>query len=95
MPQSFDERRSGRDRRRLREGAGGARPERADRARARGPERRQFPPPEDPARVTPEERELQHAVDSYKMDRGLARISMAELLGVLTDLGYQRPSAPG
>ena len=88
MAKSLQERRSGRDRRRARERAAGE----AERRKA---DRRQFPPPEDPARVTDEERQLQRAVDAFKMDRGLARISMAELLGVLGDLGYRRPSAPG
>ena len=59
-------------------------------AERRKADRRQFPPPADPARVTDEKRELQMAVDAFKMRRGLARISMAELLGILGDLGYRR-----
>ena len=90
MAKSLDERRSGRDRRRERDRAAAARPDKAGRATPRGPERRQFPPPEDPAGVTEDERRLQYAVDAYKMERGLARISMAEFLGVLANLGYRR-----
>ncbi|HUX01492.1 MAG: hypothetical protein WBD63_10560 [Phycisphaerae bacterium] len=83
MAKSLDERRSGRDRRRSRDRA-------TAEAERRKADRRQFPPPEDPARITEEERLLQHAVDAYKMEQGLARISMAEFLGVLANLGYRR-----
>ena len=64
MAGSFEERRSGRDRRRTRGQAEEA-------PRMRGAERRQFPPPEDPARVTEAESELRAAIDAYKLERGL------------------------
>ena len=83
MAGSFEERRSGRDRRRWRGRAGEA-------PRVRGADRRQFPPPEYPARVSEAESKLRAAIDAYKLERGLARISIAELLGVLETLGYRR-----
>jgi hypothetical protein len=83
MAGSFDERRSGRDRRRSQ-----ARPATAE--RERGAERRQFPPPEDPARVAEAESELRAAIDAYKLERGLTRISVTELLGVMETLGYRQ-----
>ena len=83
MAGSFDERRSGRDRRRSR-----ARPATAE--RVRGAERRQFPPPEDPARVAEPERALRAAIDAYKLERGLTRISVAALLGIMETLGYRQ-----
>ena len=83
MAGSFEERRSGRDRRRSR-----ARAE--ETPRVRGADRRQFPPPEDPARVTEAESELRAAIDAYKLERGLVRISVSELLGVMETLGYRQ-----
>jgi hypothetical protein len=83
MAGSFEERRNGRDRRRSR-----ARPATAE--RVRGADRRQFPPPEGLSRTTKAEKELQAAIDAYKLERGLNRISVAELLGVLDSLGYAR-----
>ena len=83
MAESFEERRSGRDRRRSRGRA-------EEMPRVRGPDRRQFPPPEDPAGVTEAESELRAAIDTYKVERGLTRISVAELLGVMETLGYRR-----
>jgi hypothetical protein len=49
---------------------------------------RQFPPPLEP--LPPAAAELQWAIDVYKMEHGLKRISMLELLGVLEELGYHR-----
>ena len=83
MAGSFEEHRSGRDRRRSR-----ARPATAE--RVRGADRRQFPPPEDPARATEAESELRAAIDAYKLERGLVRISVSELLGVMETLGYRQ-----
>lgn len=53
-------------------------------------DRRQFPTPEDPEAVPPAAKELQWAIDVYKMEHGLKRISVVELLGVLEKLGYHR-----
>lgn len=52
--------------------------------------RRQFPTPEDAEAVPPAAKELQRAIDVYKMEHGLKRISVVELLGVLEKLGYHR-----
>ncbi|HUU91881.1 MAG TPA: hypothetical protein VM238_11820 [Phycisphaerae bacterium] len=51
---------------------------------------RQFPTPADPESVPPAAKELQWAIDIYKMEHGLKRISVAEMLGVLETLGYHR-----
>ena len=83
MAGSFEERRSGRDRRRSHGRA-------EETPRVRGADRRQFPPPEDPARVTEAESELRAAIDAHKLERGLTRISVAALLGVIETLGYRR-----
>jgi len=83
MAGSFEERRSGRDRRRSRGRA-------EETPRVRGADRRQFPPPEDPARVAEPESELRAAIDAYKLERGLTRISVAALLGVMETLGYRQ-----
>jgi len=83
MAGSFEERRSGRDRRRSR-----GRPATAE--RVRGADRRQFPPPEDPARASEAESELRAAIDAHKLERGLTRISVSALLGVQETLGYRR-----
>ena len=53
-------------------------------------ERRQFPPPRNPEDASPAAEELQWAIDVYKMEHGLKRISVAEMLGVLETLGYHR-----
>ena len=53
-------------------------------------ERRQFPAPKTPEDISPAAKELQWAIDVYKMERGLKRISVGELLGVLEELGYHR-----
>ena len=83
MAGSYEERRSGRDRRRSR-----GRVE--ETPRVRGADRRQFPPPEDPARVAEAESELRAAIDAHKLERGLTRISVTELLGVMETLGYRQ-----
>ena len=83
MAGSFEERRNGRDRRRSRGRA-------EETPRVRGPDRRQFPPPEDLSRTTKAEKELQAAIDAYKLERGLARISVAVLLSVMETLGYRQ-----
>jgi len=74
-------RRSGSDRRHL---ASGAAPPQ-DR---RGADRRQFPPPADPVALSAAARRVQDAIDEYKLQKGLARISVEELVGILTKLGY-------
>jgi hypothetical protein len=83
MARSLQDRRSGKDRRR----SSGARPP-ADRRRQA--DRRQFPPPENPASLSAEGRELLQTIDDYKKQRGLARISVDELLSVMTGMGYRR-----
>ena len=55
-----------------------------------GDERRQFPSPRNPEDVSPAAEELQWTIDVYKMERGLKRISIVQLLGVLETLGYRR-----
>ena len=55
-----------------------------------GVDRRQFPPPEDPGTMTPEARELQDTIDTYKKQRRLKRITVVDLLGLLAQLGYRR-----
>jgi len=57
---------------------------------AEGIDRRQFPPPSDLATITPEAELLQSAIDSYKIERRLKRITVVELLRLLGDLGYRR-----
>lgn len=56
----------------------------------RGADRRQFPPPEDPTRVTEAESELRAAIDAHKLEQGLTRISVAALLGVMETPGYRQ-----
>jgi len=56
----------------------------------RADERRQFPTPRNSESVSPAAKELQWAIDVYKMERGLKRIPVADLLGVLEKLGYHR-----
>ena len=53
-------------------------------------DRRQFPRPEDIDIVLPAAKELLWAIDVFKMEHGLQRISITELLGVLEELGYHR-----
>jgi len=57
---------------------------------ALGVDRRRFPLPADPATVTPEAAELQDAIDTYKIQRRLKRITVVELLGLMENLGYRR-----
>lgn len=57
---------------------------------ALGADRRQFPPPDDQETVTDAAVELQGAIDTYKIDRRLKRITVVELLGLLENLGYRR-----
>jgi hypothetical protein len=83
MAGSLEDRRSGTDRRRASSLHSGKRErERAD--------RRQFPPPHDPSSLSAAGRELLRVIDSYKKERGLARLSVDELLGVMSGLGYRR-----
>jgi len=79
----YVERRSGRDRRL----ETAPPPEGADR---RGAERRQFPPPDDPRAMSPAAGELQKAIDAFKLERRLARITVPDLLGLLGQLGYRK-----
>jgi len=55
-----------------------------------GVDRRQFPPPEDPSTVTKEAQQLMDRIDAYKIERGLKRITVVELLNLLEELGYRR-----
>ncbi|MCX5648629.1 MAG: hypothetical protein NTX40_05970 [Planctomycetota bacterium] len=41
-------------------------------------------------RVAEPESELRAAIDAYKLERGLPRISVSELLGVMETLGYRQ-----
>jgi len=41
-------------------------------------------------RVAEPERALRTAIDAYKLERGLTRISVAALLGVMETLGYRQ-----
>lgn len=81
MAKSFDDRRSGRDRR----AAGG----RAAGKERRSADRRQFPPAADPGSVSEASRRLQQSIDAYKKERGIARLSVDELLRLLEQLGYR------
>jgi hypothetical protein len=78
---SFENRRRGTTRRRAPRTVG-RNPER------READRRQFPPPEDPSALTTAAVQLQEAIDNYKIERGLARITVPELIGLLEQLGY-------
>jgi hypothetical protein len=55
-----------------------------------GVDRRQFPPPENTSTVTAQAAELQDAIDTYKIQNGLKRITVVELLALLDKLGYRR-----
>jgi hypothetical protein len=83
MARLLEDRRSGRDRRR----ASG--PDSAEKERRRA-DRRQFPPPLDPSGLSAAGRELQQTIDAYKKERGLMDISIDELLGLMSGLGYRR-----
>ncbi len=55
-----------------------------------GVDRRQFPPPQDASAITEEAKEVQDRIDTYKIQHGLKRITVVELLGLLEELGYRR-----
>jgi hypothetical protein len=52
-------------------------------------DRRQFPPPHDSKNISVAAKRLQEAVDSFKKERGLVRLTAEELLSVLEKLGYR------
>jgi hypothetical protein len=81
MAGSLKDRRSGTDRRHLAHGA-------APPKERRGEDRRQFSLPADPAALSAAARRVQAAIDEFKLQKGLAKISAEELVGVLTKLGY-------
>ena len=83
MAKPAEDHRSGKDRR-------GSSREQAGKDERRRVDRRQFPPPDDPLRISADGRELLRAIDAYKKERGLARVSVDELLGLLADTGYRR-----
>jgi hypothetical protein len=78
---SLKDRRSGTDRRHPARGA-------APPKERRGGDRRQFPAPTDPATLSVAIHRVQAAIDEYKLRNGLARISVDQLIGILTKLGY-------
>ena len=83
MDTPFGDRRSGTDRR-----GPGKKP--APAAEERMADRRQFPPPDDPDKVSAAARELERAIDAYKKERGLNRLSIDQLLGLMEQMGYRR-----
>jgi len=83
MDTPFGDRRSGTDRR-----GPGKKP--APAAEERMADRRQFPPPDDPDKVSAAARELQRTIDAYKKERGLNRLSIDQLLGLMEQMGYRR-----
>ena len=56
----------------------------------RGCDRRQFPPRDHSQRPSAAALRLQAAIDEHKLARGLTRISLDELLDVLTRMGYRQ-----
>jgi hypothetical protein len=82
MAGSLKNRRSGKDRRHLRKAAPAKERQRSD--------RRQFPPKGNAEGPSAAAQRLQLAIDEYKLSRGLTRISLDELLGILADLGYRQ-----
>jgi len=82
MAGSLKDRRSGADRRHPARGA-------APPKERRGVDRRQFPSSAAAANLSAAARRVQAAIDEYKLQKGLAQISVDELLGVLTTLGYR------
>jgi hypothetical protein len=54
----------------------------------RAADRRQFPAPATAAALSEAARRVQAAIDEYKLQKGLVRISADELVGILTKLGY-------
>jgi len=83
MDAPFGDRRNGTDRR-----GPGKKP--APTAEQRLADRRQFPPPDDPDKVSAAARELQRAIDAHKKERGLKRLSVDQLLGLMEQMGYRR-----
>ncbi len=81
MAEAFDERRSGEDRRQAEQT-----PTEEHRSHR---DRRQFPVVAD-GDPTEEEVRVHRAIDRYKRERGLKRISMADLMDVLEELGYRK-----
>jgi hypothetical protein len=82
MALPFKDRRSGTDRRR---------PPAAGRAKERrASDRRQFSPRANGDGQSAAASRLQQAVDAYKRERGLARVSLDQLLGILEQLGYRQ-----
>jgi hypothetical protein len=81
MAGSLKDRRNGTDRRHLARGA-------VPPKERRGGDRRQFSPPADPRALSVAARRVQAAIDEYKLQKGLARISADQLIGILTKLGY-------
>jgi hypothetical protein len=82
MAGPLDDRRSGKDRRAL-TGSESTHSER------RLLDRRQFPPPHDSRSISVAAMRLQKAIDAFKKQRGLARLTADELLAVLESLGYR------
>jgi len=82
MAGSLKDRRSGTDRRYPARGA-------APPKERRGGDRRQFPFSAAAANLSAAARRVQAAIDEYKLQKGLAQISVDELIGVLTTLGYR------
>ena len=83
MARLIEDRRSGKDRR-----CPAGKPPRA--AERRQADRRQFPPSDGPGGLSAQGRELLKAIVAYKKDRGLIRISIDDLLSVMSTLGYRR-----
>ncbi len=86
MTESPDERRATPDRREPEA------PPPAD-ERREGVERRQFPVLADHDDVDEREAEVRRAIDEYKQERELKRISLPKLIELLEGLGYRKPDA--
>ena len=98
MAGSLKDRRSGTDRRHpARRGDAVASPAcgAAPPKERRGGDRRQFPAPATAAALSEAARRVQAAIDEYKLQKGLARISVDELVGILTKLGYHEAQYSG
>ena len=87
MSEAFEERRQGTDRRTPDS------PSPAAEQRS-GSDRRQFPVLADDGDAGEVEVQIRRAIDQYKRDRNLKRISLPGLLEVLHGLGYRR-AGPG
>ena len=83
MAKSSSDRRNGRDRR---ESAPAA-PAGVNRRLA---DRRQFPPSSPGDGPSPAARELLTVIDRFKIQQGLTRISVDQLLGLMEQMGYRR-----